>query len=708
MHNMSASYRYSFIIPVYNSGEYLPACLDSVANQSYPLNAIEMIIIDDCSTDSETLALISSLKKDKQYKGIDMQVLSNEKNEWSAKTRNKAAALAKGTYLVCLDSDDLIEPSFLNYSDMAFAAYPFAAWTYPSVRKFGYKNQVDIAPDFNAIKLFLSNYQVVTSPVSRALWNKLGGQKSGNINRNVKLFEDWDFWQRAVGVGAYGAPMKKVLFHYRQGIKSNISRTEEEGNLTTLLSYRKNAWALLGARKAQESFKKWNEQFILNYGVFSRIIRKLSKKLTGRYPGSMGIKELILFVFAPSLFIKNKLQSGEKLTKAHKMAGFKKGFTPELSFDASLKEASPSPKVLCTHFWWHIGGAENILLDYMRELKDEGFEIWDVVIDSEGPAKALKAKFAEVAHTQYALDEVANGPYPRLLALWHLIQKAQPTIILNMSNPLLYLLTPLIKKHLPHTLVYDLLHCEEFDDNGWFEAAYHFQEHVDIRIVTSDFWKEVLIKKYNERADKIKVIYNMIDYDAFKNEPKNREEKLAQYGIPKHKKIVGFLGRLHEQKRPEIFLALAEKMANHADFHFVLAGDGPLLESLKPLIKNLTNLTYIGPTKRPETVFTFFDVAIFPSKFEGYPLVGIECAQIGLPIIAANIVGFNEILHNGNSGIGYDVRSAEEDPESIKDILLNRWDELQKLGQNGPAFVEKFHNKTQIKADIRRTFVATS
>lgn len=709
MRKTSDSIRYSFIIPVYNTGEFLTECLDSVANQNYALQKIEIILIDDCSTDPYTIKQIELLQQMPTYKGVAMQVLRNPTNEWSAKARNKGAAHASGEYLVCLDSDDSITTDFLIYSDLSFSAYPEAEWNYPSVRKFGYKNQIDRAPSFHAFKLFLSNYQVVTAPVSKKLWNKLGGQKTGYLTGNIKLFEDWDFWQRAIGVGAYGAPVKKVTFNYRQGIKSNISRTEEEGNLTSLLTYRKNFWTLFGAKKAQTAYDKWNSQFDIQYGIISRILRTGVKKITGRNPGSLGFIDLLEYFFFPSRFVKKKLQSDAKLTKAHKMAGFKRGFTPQLPFESHLDSTQlHSESVLCTHFWWHIGGAENILLDYIKELKGMDYTIWDVVMDSEGPAKALKDRFAKVATYQIALDEVATGAYPKLLALWHLIQKSQPKIILNMSNPLLYILTPLIKKHLPQTRIYDLLHCEEFDDNGWFEAAYHFQEHIDYRIVTSDFWKEVLIKKYNEKAEKIRVIYNMIDYDAFKNEPKNREKKCAQFGIPPHKKIVGFLGRFHEQKQPEIFLSLAEKMSNNSDFHFVMAGDGPLLNSLKPTIQNLPNLSYIGPTKRPETIFSFFDVAIFPSKFEGYPLVGIECAQMGLPIIAAKIVGFNEILENGKSGLGYDVRSTEEDPEAIKEILLNRWDELQKLGHNGPEFVEKFHNRAQIIADIKRTFALTS
>jgi glycosyltransferase involved in cell wall biosynthesis len=99
-----------------------------------------------------------------------------------------------------------------------------------------------------------------------------------------------------------------------------------------------------------------------------------------------------------------------------------------------------------------------------------------------------------------------------------------------------------------------------------------------------------------------------------------------------------------------------------------------------------------------------FDVAVFPSKYEGYPLVGIECAYLSLPIIAANIVGFREQIENGNIGLLYDIKGDDEDADSIKNILLHEYENLISLGKNGPAFVNKFHNREVIKAHIQKVF----
>lgn len=694
---------FSFIVPVYNTGNFIYETLDSINNQDFNLNQIEVIVVNDCSTDDFTNSIIKQLADSGSYKNLQVQIIQNPTNKWLAETRNIGARKATGKYLVCLDSDDTIERDFLKLSLLTFAAYPTASWVYPSVRKFGYKNQSDIAPFYSAKNLFLQNYLVAVSPVKRSLWKELNGQRTLHLANGVKLYEDWDFWQRAIGKGAYGVPIKKILFNYRQNIRSLVTRSEEEGSLSSLLAYKKNWSSLFGIKKSQREFQLVNDNHTVNRSVINRTFQKVSRLTIKRTFANVKPKDILLYLFWTSKFIEQKMNPVVKYTKAHKMSGFIEGF--KLDFDKTFPVcAAPSNQVLVTHFWWHVGGAENILLSYIKELKRKNLNVTDVVIKGADTSGALKNEFAKYTDGQFALEDVAHGPYPMLLALWEIIKTEKPGVILNMSNPLLYILSPLIKEKFPNTIIYDLLHCEDYDDNGWFEAAYQYQNYIDKRIVTSDFWKEVLIKKYNENAAKIEVIYNMIDYDRFSTTTFTRSQLLDRYGIDGNKKIIGSLGRLQWQKRPDIFVRVAELMQNNKDYHFVMAGDGDMYAGLADRIKRLTNLTYIGATKNPEQVYPMFDVAVFPSKYEGYPLVGIECAYIGLPIIAANIVGFREQIENGNIGLLYDIRGDEEDAESIKQILVNDYEHLITLGKNGPDFVNKYHNREVIKEDIRKVF----
>lgn len=91
----------SVIIPVYNTEKYLEECLDSVINQT--LNEIEIICIDDGSTDNSADVLKEFAKKDARIR------IYSQNNKGQGATRNRGLSLAKGKYIYFIDSDDFME-----------------------------------------------------------------------------------------------------------------------------------------------------------------------------------------------------------------------------------------------------------------------------------------------------------------------------------------------------------------------------------------------------------------------------------------------------------------------------------------------------------------------------------------------------------------------------------------------------------------------
>lgn len=95
----------SVIIPVYNTENYLCRCLDSVCNQT--LEDIEIICIDDCSTDKSFEILSNYAYMDKR-----IRIISFEKNRGVSIARNTGIEEASGDYLSFVDSDDYIDLDF--------------------------------------------------------------------------------------------------------------------------------------------------------------------------------------------------------------------------------------------------------------------------------------------------------------------------------------------------------------------------------------------------------------------------------------------------------------------------------------------------------------------------------------------------------------------------------------------------------------------
>lgn len=97
----------SVIVPTHNSEKYLTECLDSVLAQT--LEDLELIVVDDCSTDNT----VSMLEERAQADGR-MRIIKLETNEGPGIARNRGIDEAKGTYLYFLDSDDFCDSRLLE------------------------------------------------------------------------------------------------------------------------------------------------------------------------------------------------------------------------------------------------------------------------------------------------------------------------------------------------------------------------------------------------------------------------------------------------------------------------------------------------------------------------------------------------------------------------------------------------------------------
>jgi glycosyltransferase involved in cell wall biosynthesis len=92
----------SIIVPVYNVEKYLEKCLDSIVNQT--LKDIEIICINDCSTDNSSIILNRYKEKDER-----IIIFNLSKNGGLGKVRNIGILIAKGEYIGFVDSDDWID-----------------------------------------------------------------------------------------------------------------------------------------------------------------------------------------------------------------------------------------------------------------------------------------------------------------------------------------------------------------------------------------------------------------------------------------------------------------------------------------------------------------------------------------------------------------------------------------------------------------------
>lgn len=103
----------SVVIPVYNAEKYLRECLESIRNQS--LKDIQVIMVDDGSTDKSVDILQDYVNIDERF------YLIQQRNLYAGNARNKGMEVARGEYIIFLDSDDIFETTMLE--EMYYSAF---------------------------------------------------------------------------------------------------------------------------------------------------------------------------------------------------------------------------------------------------------------------------------------------------------------------------------------------------------------------------------------------------------------------------------------------------------------------------------------------------------------------------------------------------------------------------------------------------------
>ncbi|MCX6567247.1 MAG: glycosyltransferase family 4 protein [Candidatus Aminicenantes bacterium] len=119
--------------------------------------------------------------------------------------------------------------------------------------------------------------------------------------------------------------------------------------------------------------------------------------------------------------------------------------------------------------------------------------------------------------------------------------------------------------------------------------------------------------------------------------------------------VIGTVARLHRQKGVEYFIkASPEILRRNSGALFVVVGSGPLEKRLRAKIDRLGLADhFILAGERPDAIdlLSAFDIFVLPSLWEGLPLVLIEAAGLGKPIIATDIDGSREIIRDGETGL---------------------------------------------------------
>ena len=200
----------SVIIPCYNAEEYILDTVNTVLNQTY--RNIEIIVVDDCSSDDTTVVLSDLMQKGK----ILFHRLS-ENYGGPSKPRNIGVSMAKGSWIAFLDADDLWHPSKIeiqikNMNDCGF--------NFCSTNKFDFTNLTDLSKiktafgfwEIGYITILLKDFIPTSSVIIKSDVLK---ELKFNESKGLVSVEDYDLWMRVIKNGNNCLKLKSYLTYYR-------------------------------------------------------------------------------------------------------------------------------------------------------------------------------------------------------------------------------------------------------------------------------------------------------------------------------------------------------------------------------------------------------------------------------------------------------------------------------------------------------------
>lgn len=204
--------RVGIVIPVYNTGPYLREAVESALAQSEP---VEIVIVDDASTDPETLSILESYA---DHTGV--RLIRHEKNAGLPAGLNTGIGAMTARFAFLLGSDDIIEPTYARQAADILDARPEVAIVTTPIQHFGGLSDIDSVPGApnGVVDLLFYNTVPGISVCRRADWEAVGGYRS------LSWSEDWDFWLRVLARG--GICVALPTPHYRWRIHgSQITST---------------------------------------------------------------------------------------------------------------------------------------------------------------------------------------------------------------------------------------------------------------------------------------------------------------------------------------------------------------------------------------------------------------------------------------------------------------------------------------------------
>jgi glycosyltransferase involved in cell wall biosynthesis len=586
----------SVITPFYNRADTMPETIRSVLGQTF--QNFEYIIVDDGSTDDLSRNYIKRIIHPK------ITVLHQE-NAGVAAARNNGIAHAHGKYVLCLDSDDILDVTYLEKAMLTLESNPEISIVSYNMKMFGEKEDLFTYPPYNPLAMLKDNYLITAS-----VFRRLGWEATGGFKKEIG-YEDWEFWVSMTEKGFFAKVIPETLFYYRTALSS---RYVED---------------LLGHH--------FNFKFIKDlHPNFKRKVKKKIKEKEGTL---------------------NLIKPGDLTKNCNNPTAYRR---PD----------NPRKNVLVAIPWMPFGGAETLIYNMSREIKDS----YNLSYVTGLKAKhEWEYKFREISPYIYHLANLFDDESLYVEFLSNYISTRNIDILHIIHCGYVFPLLADIKRRHPNLRVVVTL----FNDRvqSYIDGLTASREYIDAvttdNMATSNSLGKILAKT----STKLRTIPNGIDSQReFSPQTQDRNSERQRLGLGEEDRAIFFVGRLSEEKNPDVFIDVSRSIIEdplYENAKFFMIGDGPMRELIEHRLEGIDarRIRYLGYQSDIARYLSAADVFVLPSSIEGFPLSILEAMAMEVPVIASNVGAISDIISDSQDGFVVEPGNADQIIDKVRQLL---------------------------------------
>ena len=306
------------------------------------------------------------------------------------------------------------------------------------------------------------------------------------------------------------------------------------------------------------------------------------------------------------------------------------------------------------------GGAEKMVIDLAAGIDKDRYDVTLFSLYDESRAVPERVRYAaeKGVNVRY-LGKKSGFDVKLLLRIAQLIRKEKPDVLHSNLESFQYISVLGRVMHVKHVHTMHSVGGKEHRIYGYLlKNAYRNKQFYMVALSTRIH--DELAEMYPELKDRLVTVFNGVDVKHFLSDKSQINDETIEFVCVANLTPV----KNHEMliRAFSLFLANGGMRA-----HLKLVGDGVLREELEQLVasKDLTSLiTFVGTLADPAPVLKESDIFVMSSHYEGMPLSVAEAMAAGLPVVAPQIGGLNEMI-DGN-GILYQV----DDPNELANAML--------------------------------------